>query len=181
MRLGARVYDPAIGHFLSRDPLLIAGRATASNPYAFAMNDPINVADPSGLDMNYDLKIQSGTGSAGNSGAPVAPLVPNLGLMLERLGSADCSGAAELPPPHLRCRSGPGVAGPQTSEVLTRLWLARVRFGTYAPPGFNYDAEWFQLTRMHDEVWEGAVTTYSRSGGLMAVGDCRRVAPVGDS
>ena len=180
MRLGARVYDPAIGHFLSRDPLLIAGRATASNPYAFAMNDPINVADPSGLDMNYDLKIQSGTGSAGNSGAPVAPLVPNLGSTLERLGSV-LFGSGRTPAPAPSVSSGPGVAGPQTSEGLTRLWLARVRFGTYAPPGFNYDAEWFQLTRMHDEVWEGAVTTYSRSGGLMAVGDCRCVAPVGDS
>jgi len=44
-QLGARLYDPAIGRFVSRDPLLTA----ASNPYAFADNDPVNLSDPTGL------------------------------------------------------------------------------------------------------------------------------------
>src|SRR5205823_2527997 len=48
-QLGARIYDPAIGRFLSRDPLLIPATATTTNPYAFANNDPINASDPSGL------------------------------------------------------------------------------------------------------------------------------------
>ena len=48
--LGARLYDPAIGRFLSRDPLLIPRTAATTNPYAFAMNDPVNSSDPSGLD-----------------------------------------------------------------------------------------------------------------------------------
>ena len=48
-QLGARLYDPAIGRFLSRDPLLIAHSSATANPYAFAMNDPMNDADPSGL------------------------------------------------------------------------------------------------------------------------------------
>jgi RHS repeat-associated protein len=48
--LGARIYDPAIGRFLSRDPLLIPRTAATTNPYAFAVNDPINGSDPSGLD-----------------------------------------------------------------------------------------------------------------------------------
>jgi len=46
--LGARVYDPIIGRFLSRDPLLISRTASSSNPYAFAANDPLNSADPTG-------------------------------------------------------------------------------------------------------------------------------------
>jgi hypothetical protein len=49
-QLGARLYDPALGRFLSRDPLLIPRTAATTNPYAFAMNDPVNSADPSGLD-----------------------------------------------------------------------------------------------------------------------------------
>jgi RHS repeat-associated protein len=48
--LGARVYDPVIGRFLSRDPLLIPRTATTTNPYAFANNDPVNRSDPSGLE-----------------------------------------------------------------------------------------------------------------------------------
>jgi RHS repeat-associated protein len=49
-QLGARLYDPAIGRFLSRDPLLIPRTAATTNPYAFASNDPVNRSDPSGLD-----------------------------------------------------------------------------------------------------------------------------------
>jgi RHS repeat-associated protein len=40
-QLGARLYDPVIGRFISRDPLLIPRTAT-TNPYAFASNDPVN-------------------------------------------------------------------------------------------------------------------------------------------
>ena len=40
--LRARAYDPALGRFLSRDPLPFAQR------YAYAGNDPVNFADPSG-------------------------------------------------------------------------------------------------------------------------------------
>jgi RHS repeat-associated protein len=52
--LGARLYDPAIGRFLSRDPLLIPRTAATTNPYAFAINDPVNYSDPSGLDHECD-------------------------------------------------------------------------------------------------------------------------------
>lgn len=50
VNLGARVYDPVIGRFLSRDPLVVARTASTTNPYAFALNDPLNRSDPSGLD-----------------------------------------------------------------------------------------------------------------------------------
>ena len=50
VQLGARLYDPVIGRFLSRDPLVIPRSASTTNPYAFAWNDPMNIADPSGLD-----------------------------------------------------------------------------------------------------------------------------------
>lgn len=54
-QLGARLYDPVIGRFLSRDPLLIPRSAATTNPYAFAANDPVNLADPSGLDFDLEL------------------------------------------------------------------------------------------------------------------------------
>jgi RHS repeat-associated protein len=61
VHLGKRLYDPAIGRFLSRDPLLVPRTSSTSNPYAFAFNDPINFSDPSGLDPDacsgYDCNI----------------------------------------------------------------------------------------------------------------------------
>ncbi|MDC8016250.1 RHS repeat-associated core domain-containing protein [Tahibacter soli] len=57
-QLGARLYDPVIGRFLSRDPLLLASAASKSNPYAFAENDPLNKADPTGLVADPDSGLQ---------------------------------------------------------------------------------------------------------------------------
>lgn len=52
VHLGARIYDPAIGRFLSRDPLALMETAATSNPYGFAFNDPLNVSDRTGLAPN---------------------------------------------------------------------------------------------------------------------------------
>ncbi len=46
-RCGARFYSPTIGRFLQPDPI---GQAGGLNLYAYCGNDPINGADPSGLD-----------------------------------------------------------------------------------------------------------------------------------
>lgn len=73
-QLGARLYDPVIGRFLSRDPLLILDTATRSNPYAFASNDPVNSADPSGLHEDpRDVIIISEDGNGAPKGPPTAP------------------------------------------------------------------------------------------------------------
>jgi RHS repeat-associated protein len=48
-QLGARLYDPVIGRFMSRDPLIVPHTAATTNPYAFADNDPVNNSDPTGL------------------------------------------------------------------------------------------------------------------------------------
>jgi RHS repeat-associated protein len=72
-KLGARLYDPAIGRFLSRDPLLIPRAAHATNPYAFAMNDPVNLTDPSGMKVaecsEPMLCLEIGGGGLSNSEA----------------------------------------------------------------------------------------------------------------
>jgi RHS repeat-associated protein len=52
--LGDRMYDPVIGRFLQRDPLVISRQASQTNPYAFARGDPVNLADPNGLDAGCD-------------------------------------------------------------------------------------------------------------------------------
>lgn len=44
----ARWYDPHARRFISEDPIGLAG---GINPYVFGGNDPINMSDPSGLDL----------------------------------------------------------------------------------------------------------------------------------
>jgi RHS repeat-associated protein len=51
LRLGARDYDPAVGRWMTKDPLGLAGGVT--NLYEYALNDPINNVDPLGLQAWY--------------------------------------------------------------------------------------------------------------------------------
>jgi len=55
LRFGARDYDPAVGRWTAKDPLLFAGGDT--NFYGYAMADPVNLTDSSGMLPNCkDLK-----------------------------------------------------------------------------------------------------------------------------
>jgi hypothetical protein len=47
--LGARVYSPALGAFLSLDPVLETGSPTQMGGYTYAGNNPVTFADPGGL------------------------------------------------------------------------------------------------------------------------------------
>lgn len=47
--LGARQYQPATGRFISADPVLLPINPQQWNGYAYSNNDPVNLADPSGL------------------------------------------------------------------------------------------------------------------------------------
>lgn len=70
VHLGARLYDPVIGRFLSRDPLVLPRTAATTNPYAFAMNDPQNRSDPTGLDpcAGDPMCVSSGISVGGGGG-----------------------------------------------------------------------------------------------------------------
>ncbi|MFE3470853.1 polymorphic toxin-type HINT domain-containing protein [Streptomyces bacillaris] len=47
--IGARQYDPAIGQFISVDPVLSADQSQSLNGYAYANNTPVTSSDASGL------------------------------------------------------------------------------------------------------------------------------------
>lgn len=52
--LNARYYDPNIGTFISPDPLYFIGRPQTLNPYAYGLNNPATMSDPSGLCVRID-------------------------------------------------------------------------------------------------------------------------------
>ncbi|MEU3597664.1 RHS repeat-associated core domain-containing protein [Streptomyces sp. NPDC006798] len=47
--LGARQYDPALGKFISVDPIIDYSNAQQMNGYAYANNSPVTHSDPTGL------------------------------------------------------------------------------------------------------------------------------------
>ncbi|MFD5880899.1 RHS repeat domain-containing protein [Streptomyces yangpuensis] len=52
--VGAREYDSALGQFLSVDPVLAPDAAQSLNGYAYASNNPVTNADPSGMCPEVD-------------------------------------------------------------------------------------------------------------------------------
>ncbi|SEG20134.1 RHS repeat-associated core domain-containing protein [Nonomuraea solani] len=55
-RLGAREYDPAIGRFISVDPVIDPSDPQQMNAYAYANNNPATMTDPDGLRYFDSLK-----------------------------------------------------------------------------------------------------------------------------
>jgi RHS repeat-associated protein len=95
--LGVRLYDPVIGRFLSRDLVLVPRTAATTNPYAFAMNDPVNNADPSGLDWGLGI---CGTSHGGpctdppaDNASPYAGLIAVGGWLGSQIFGAASGGA----------------------------------------------------------------------------------------
>jgi RHS repeat-associated protein len=62
----ARYYDPAIGRFISEDPIRFKGGV---NFFAYGLNSPMNWKDPSGLDVT--VYLYSGAAGQGHVGIAV--------------------------------------------------------------------------------------------------------------
>jgi RHS repeat-associated protein len=79
IRFGARDYDPRVGRWTAKDPILFQGGQ--SDLYAYVMNDPINLTDPAGLAAlicNFGKKpIFSSYNNPKGPGQKVFPIGPN--------------------------------------------------------------------------------------------------------
>ncbi|MEU8523109.1 ricin-type beta-trefoil lectin domain protein, partial [Streptomyces sp. NPDC048577] len=71
--LGARLYDPVVGRFLSADPLLDLNDPLQSNGYTYAHNNPVTYSDPTGLAISLTASERAAAlAGAGLSAAQVA-------------------------------------------------------------------------------------------------------------
>jgi RHS repeat-associated protein len=48
IHMNGRVYDPVIGRFLSKDPIVELGLSQSPNSYSYVWNNPLSLTDPSG-------------------------------------------------------------------------------------------------------------------------------------
>jgi RHS repeat-associated protein len=86
--LRARYYDPGIGRFINKDPILGIRTETQSlNRYVYTMNNPVNLVDPSGY-MGSDRNAIKDLNSA------IIKLMPEIGLQIKHL--AKPAGASNL-------------------------------------------------------------------------------------
>ncbi len=75
VRFGLRDYDPDVGRWTAKDPLLFAGGDT--DLFGYCLNDPVNLVDPRGLwgegrPAPYGHEIDPGPGG-GSAGADITP------------------------------------------------------------------------------------------------------------
>ncbi|MFE0462325.1 RHS repeat-associated core domain-containing protein [Kitasatospora sp. NPDC058965] len=75
--LGARNYDPALGRFMSADPLLEVGDPVQMGGYTYASDNPTSGSDPDGMCTRhwYGLECQKGEEPSGGFSGLLAGLV----------------------------------------------------------------------------------------------------------
>lgn len=99
-RLGAREYDPAVGKFISVDPVIDPDDPQQLNAYNYSNNNPTSFSDPDGL---RDLSDCDAWGN--NCGGSTAPRTPQ---------------APPTPPPGPEDDAGEKTAGGYVSLRVTR-------------------------------------------------------------
>ncbi|MFE4335212.1 deaminase domain-containing protein [Streptomyces sp. NPDC056831] len=117
--IGAREYDPAIGQFISVDPVLDPAQHQSLNGYAYGNNNPVTSADPTGM------WIDDGTGhSEPRPDGPAGPPSPTPGRSGgthsgggggggggKSKGTASTSGSSPTPAPRPGVAPEPGPYG----------------------------------------------------------------------
>ncbi|MBB2947666.1 RHS repeat-associated protein [Actinoplanes lutulentus] len=81
--LGARFYDPAVGRFLSADPVLDLTDPQQTNGYTYSHNNPVTHSDPTGMSITLNAsEMAAALAGAGLSAAQVADAQAMMGKSL---------------------------------------------------------------------------------------------------
>jgi RHS repeat-associated protein len=144
--VGARMYDPGLGVFVSVDPVMDLADPQQWNAYSYANNTPTTQSDPDGLEprpiherdssgkscagFDYNKCGRGGSSGAGDQDRsidpPVVPVVDPWVLSLLASSDAMNSGTGTTPQPQHSAAYTvmAGIYSPQTKETLG--WLAWV-------------------------------------------------------
>uniref|UniRef100_UPI003EBB1330 RHS repeat-associated core domain-containing protein n=1 Tax=Arhodomonas sp. AD133 TaxID=3415009 RepID=UPI003EBB1330 len=118
VRFGARDYDPEVGRWTAKDPILFAG--SDANLYGYSLRDPINLLDPNGLQgSGYGDFVQGMTGMPADqlpttqAGADnmSRSLMPNENIIGHYGDALTTAGLMAMPIPGGRLAGGGRVVG----------------------------------------------------------------------
>lgn len=123
-QIGARIYEPRTGRFMSRDPLKNLASAGLANPYAFTGSDPINRADPTGLGTE---------GDAQNASSAYGTVAASLFYLTQLFADGDQEAPEPTPPDQLRSVRAL-VAGAEWAEVIAEHKGVEIGLGTMVTP-----------------------------------------------
>ncbi|SOE77640.1 RHS repeat-associated core domain-containing protein [Streptomyces sp. OV198] len=121
--LGARNYDPALGRFLTPDPVFESGDPNQMGGYSYAGDNPATQSDPSGLcpkDICDGYGQNTGKTSS-NSGGDTATSSGDTS------GGSGTSGAAPTPSPSPGAAPTPGPYPPAPHNFVTDVVVSLVK------------------------------------------------------
>jgi RHS repeat-associated protein len=185
-----RYYDPDLGRFLTTDPY---GYADGPNPYQFALNDPINLSDPTGeivetawdaasftvgvfslannlLEGNYEMAALDALGVVLDGLATLAPFVPGgAGMAIRASRAAGWLGRAQ----HLD----------QALNVAQGIYQANQEYqnGNYGWSAFYGGMSALGIHQMRASPFEFQLRGMGSNGGNVRIGrkDLARNVPSG--
>ena len=120
LHLGARYYDPQVGRFISRDPVL------SEHPYLYCEHEPVSRVDPSG---HFDIEAAIVGAAIGAATAPPGFELPYAywGFIGGGWGEGDFARIGKIP----NSRTNPGITVPEDlpfwQDVARRVndWVKR--------------------------------------------------------
>jgi RHS repeat-associated protein len=176
VHLGAREYDPAVGRFLSVDPVLDVADPQQLHGYAYANNNPVTRSDPTGLyapSCNKFGDCMVGKRPPGSPAPQPPPPAPpkasrnKPGVQPSCNEQGDCRRGVRgpTPKPGLSCDKGGdcriGVKGPSIEELARRAervsWEENRKVGAPLEPECDF---WCDLKKVTDSPvfkWAGVV------------------------